>query len=453
MAAKYEIDMCNGAILPKIMRFALPLTLSATLQMLFNSVDMAVVGRFVGSNALASVGATTPVINLLVGLFTGFSAGTNVLVAQAIGSRHEEDIDGAVHTSILTSLLMGCFLAVLGWIIAPLLLNFMDTPAEVFDQALTYIRIYFLSMPALLLYNFGAAILRAVGDTKRPLYFLTIAGVINVVLNLLFVVILRMEVAGVAVATLISQTFSTVFVMRSLLFTDAVYRVDPRRLRIQKDKLTLIVRIGLPAGIQSSLFSISNVLVQSSINSFGAATIAANTAAQNVDSLVCVNFANALSQASLSFVSQNAGAKNYKRVDRVVTLCAVLAVVGTTALGLLAYTFGRQLLGIYLSEAEVIAIGLRRMGIMAVTRFLNGLMNVFSGALRGLGYGTLPAMVSLAGVCGLRILWLYTAYAAWPTLEMLWFTYPLSWGFTAICLGICFIIIRHRSSKTGAQEQ
>ena len=362
MAAKYEIDMCNGAILPKIMRFALPLTLSATLQMLFNSVDMAVVGRFVGSNALASVGATTPVINLLVGLFTGFSAGTNVLVAQAIGSRHEEDIDGAVHTSILTSLLMGCFLAVLGWIIAPLLLNFMDTPAEVFDQALTYIRIYFLSMPALLLYNFGAAILRAVGDTKRPLYFLTMAGVINVVLNLLFVVVLRMEVAGVAVATLISQTFSTVFVMRSLLFTDAVYRVDPRRLRIQKDKLALIVRIGLPAGIQSSLFSISNVLVQSSINSFGAATIAANTAAQNVDSLVCVNFANALSQASLSFVSQNAGAKNYKRVDRVVTLCAVLAVVGTTALSLLAYTFGRQLLGIYLSEAEVIAIGLRRMG-------------------------------------------------------------------------------------------
>lgn len=452
MAAKYEIDMCNGPILPKIMRFALPLTLSATLQMLFNSVDMAVVGRFVGSNALASVGATTPVINLLVGLFTGFSAGTNVLVARAVGAHHEEDIDGAVHTSVMTALLLGCFMAVLGWFISPVLLNFMDTPAEVMAQALTYTRIYFLSMPALLLYNFGSAILRAVGDTKRPLYYLTVSGVINVLLNLFFVVVLRLDVAGVAIATLISQTVSTVLVMRSLLFTDAVYRVELRRLRIRRDQFSEIVRIGLPAGIQSSLFSISNVLVQSSVNSFGAATIAANTAAQNVDTLVCVNFANALSQASLSFVSQNAGAKNYKRIDRVVTLCAVLATLGTTALGLLAYIFGEQLLGIYLAEASVVAIGLRRMSIMAVTRFLNGLMNVFSGALRGLGYGTLPAMVSLAGVCGLRILWLYTAFAAWPTLEMLWFTYPLSWGFTALCLGICFVIIRRRISKTVAQE-
>ena len=450
MAAKYEIDMCSGAILPKVMRFALPLTLSSTLQMLFNSIDMAVVGRFVGSNALASVGATTPVINLLVGLFTGFSAGTNVLVAQAVGSRHEEDIDGAVHTSILTGILIGCFLAAFGWFISPVLLTFMDTPAEVMEQALVYIRIYFLGMPALLLYNFGAAILRAVGDTRRPLYYLTISGAVNVVLNLFFVIVLQMDVAGVAVATLISQAISTVLVMRSLLAADAAYRVSFRRLRIQRDKLSLIVRIGLPAGIQSSLFSISNVLVQSSINSFGAATIAANTAAQNVDSLVCVNFANALSQASLSFVSQNAGAKNYARVDRVVTLCAVLATVGTTVLGLLAYLFGEQLLGIYITESAVIAIGLRRMGIMAVTRFLNGLMNVFSGALRGLGYGTLPAMVSLAGVCGLRILWLYTAFAAWPTLEMLWFTYPLSWGFTAVCLGICFIVIRRRASRAGA---
>lgn len=452
-AGKYEIDMCSGAVLPKLMRFTMPLMLSSTLQMLFNSVDMAVMGRFVGSNALAAVGATTPVINLLVGMFSGFSSGTNVLVAQAIGARREEDIDGAVHTSILTGLLIGCFLAVLGWIISPYLLTAMDTPAEVLDQALVYIRIYFLSMPMLLLYNFGASILRAVGDTKRPLYFLTIAGVVNVILNLIFVITFRMDVAGVALATLLSQTVSALMVMRCLLLTDSVYRVDLRRLRIRKDKLAPIIRIGLPAGIQSSLFSISNVLVQSSINSFGAAVIAANTAAQNVDSLVCVNFANALSQASLSFVSQNAGAKKYRRVNRVVTICAVLAAAGTTALGGLAYLFGEQLLGIYTTESEVVAIGLRRMGIMAVTRFLNGLMNVFSGSLRGLGYGSLPTVVSLAGVCGLRILWLYTAFAAWPTLEMLWFTYPLTWGVTAVALGVCFLVIRRNFPKTDAPAE
>lgn len=444
--------MCSGAILPKVMRFAMPLMISTTLQVLFGAVDMAVVGRFVGSSALAAVGATTPVINLLINLFSGLSVGTNVLVAQAIGAHHQEDISSTVHTSIFVSLLIGCFLALTGWIISPVLLKAMDTPAEVLDQAVLYIRIYFLGMPVLLLYNFGSAILRAVGDTKRPMYFLTIAGVVNVVMNLFFVVVLRMDVAGVAIATLISQTISSLLVMRCLMHTDAAYRLDLRRLRIHWDKLARIVRIGLPAGIQSSLFSISNILVQSSINSFGAAAIAANTAAQNIDSLICVNFANALSQASLSFVSQNAGAKNYRRVDRTVLICAVLAVTGTTLLSSFAYLFGAQLLSFYTSEAEVVAIGLRRMGIMAVTRFLNGAMNIFSGALRGLGYGTLPAAVSLTSVCGLRILWIYTAFAAWPTLEMLWFTYPLTWGTTAVCLGICFMVIRRKFPKTDAQE-
>ena len=449
---KYEIDMCTGAILPKVMRFTMPLMLSTTLQMLFSTVDMAVVGRFVGSNALAAVGATNPVVNLLVGLFTGLSGGTNVVVARAMGSHHEEEVDGAVHTSVLLGFLCGCALAVIGWIISPILLTAMDTPAEVFDQALLYIRIYFLGMPALLLYNFGAAVLRAVGDTKRPLYFLTFSGIINVVMNLIFVIVFHMDVEGVAIATLISQTASTVLVLRCLITTDSVYRLDLRRLRIQRDKLVQIARIGIPAGIQSSLFSISNLLIQSSLNSYGATVIAANTAGQNIDSLICVNFANSLSQASLSFVSQNAGAKKYRRVDRVTLICTVLAVAGTTALGAFAYIFGEQLLGIYTTEAEVIAVGIRRLGIMAVTRFLNGLMNVFSGALRGLGYGSLPAMVSLAGVCGLRILWLYTAYAAWPSLEMLWGTYPLTWGVTSVALGICYLVIRRKFPKTEAEE-
>jgi len=443
----YEIDMCNGPIFSKVMLFAFPLMLSTLLQLLFNAVDMVVVGRFTGSDALAAVGATGSLSNLLVCVFTGLSVGTNVLVARYYGAHDVKNVSEAVHTSIAISLIFGVFLAVAGFFIAPAMLKLMETPAEVLDQAVLYIRIYFLGMPVNILYNFGSAVMRAVGDTKRPLYFLTIAGVTNVVLNLIMVIVFRMGVAGVAIATVVSQAVSAVLVVFCLARTDSIYKFYLRNLKVHMDKFIEILKIGLPAGLQSAMFSISNVLIQSSINSFGAAAIAGNVASSNIEGMTISTFASAVYQANISFTSQNIGAKKYGRLNRVTWTCMTMGAVGSLLLGIVTFLLGEPLLGIYSTDPEVIDFGMRRMMIMALTHFLAALMDCMVGSLRGIGYSIQPMIVSVVGVCGVRVLWIFTVFAAFRTPEILYMSYPITWGLTGLVHLGFYIFLRRKLPK------
>ncbi len=444
---KFEIDMCNGPLLGKILTFAIPLMLSGILQLLFNAADIIVVGRFTGKEALAAVGSTGSLINLLINVFIGLSIGTNVLVAQYIGARDPKNVSETVHTSILTSLICGTVMIFVGIFLAEPLLTLMGTPDDVLSQAALYMRIYFIGMPAIMLYNFGAAILRALGDTQRPLIFLMVAGVVNVIFNLIFVLIFHMGVAGVAIATVMSQVISSVLVLICLLRADGMYKVYWHRLRIHKDKLLQMMRIGLPAGMQGAIFSISNVLIQSSINSFGSVAMAGSTAASNIEGFVYTSM-NSVYQANLSFTSQNMGAKKYSRINRITLLClAVVTVIGIV-MGVGATLAGNTLLHIYNSDAEVIAYGLERMRFVCMPYFLCGVMDVMVGSMRGLGYSILPMIVSLAGACGLRVIWIFTVFAADRTLDILFLSYPVSWAVTALVHMICFLWARRKFPKT-----
>ena len=428
----YEIDMTNGPLLGKIVRFAIPLAISGILQLLFNAADMIVVGRFAGANALAAVGATGALINLIVTLFMGLSVGTNVLVAQYYGGDHQKDLSETVHTSILASLLFGVVLIGIGMVLARPILTAMATPADVLDQAVLYMRIYFIGMPVMMLYNFGAAILRAVGDTQRPLYFLVIAGVVNVVLNLFFVIVLHMDVAGVATATDISQAVSALLVLRCLIKTDGPYQVDLRRLTIKKDKLLRMVKIGLPAGIQGASFSISNVLIQSSINSFGSMAMAGNTAAANIEGFVGMGV-DAFSQAALSFTGQNMGAGKPQRIRKIILLCMGMGIGVGLVLGVGCRLAGPQLLGFYTEDPQVIDYGLRRMNYVCVLQCVAATMGVMVGVLRGMGSSIAPMAITMTFVCGFRVVWLFTVFAAAPSLEMLYISYPITWALAAFC--------------------
>ncbi len=428
----YEIDMTNGPLLGKIVRFAIPLAISGILQLLFNAADMIVVGRFAGANALAAVGATGALINLIVTLFMGLSVGTNVLVAQYYGGDHQKDLSETVHTSILASLLFGVVLIGIGMVLARPILTAMATPADVLDQAVLYMRIYFIGMPVMMLYNFGAAILRAVGDTQRPLYFLVIAGVVNVVLNLFFVIVLHMDVAGVATATDISQAVSALLVLRCLIKTDGPYQVDLRRLTIKKDKLIRMVKIGLPAGIQGASFSISNVLIQSSINSFGSMAMAGNTAAANIEGFVGMGV-DAFSQAALSFTGQNMGAGKPERIRKIILLCMGMGMGVGLVLGVGCRLAGPQLLGFYTEDPQVIDYGLRRMNYVCVLQCVAATMGVMVGVLRGMGSSIAPMAITMTFVCGFRVVWLFTVFAAAPSLEMLYISYPITWALAAFC--------------------
>ncbi len=439
----YEMDMCSGPLLKKILIYALPLVLSGVLQLLFNAADIIVVGRFTGSSALAAVGSTGSLINLLVNLFIGLSIGTNVLVARYYGAKDRKAVEETVHTSILTAGVGGIFLIFAGFFAARPLLEIMGTPADVIDQAVLYMRIYFIGMPAFMLYNFGAAVLRAIGDTRRPLYFLLIAGIINVIFNLIFVIVFSMGVAGVAIATVISQVISAVLVILCLLQTEGMCRLEISKLRINRHKLVMMLKIGLPAGLQGIVFSISNVLIQSSINSFGSQVMAGNTAASNIEGFVYTAM-NAIYQTSLSFTSQNLGAGQYKRIDRILSRCLMVVAVIGLVLGNGAYLLGTQLLGIYSTEAEVISYGLVRLSIVSSTYFLCGLMDVMVGSIRGLGYSVLPMLVSLTGACAFRVLWIFTVFAWDRTLVCLYISYPVSWLLTASVHFICYQVVRRR---------
>lgn len=441
------MDMCNGPIFGKLLVFALPLMLSGILQLLFNAADIVVVGKFSGSHALAAVGSTGALINLFVNVFIGFSIGTNVLVAQYFGARDEKNVHETVHTSILLGIVGGFILIVAGMVFAKPMLEWMDTPEDVLSHAVLYMRIYFIGMPAMLVYNFGAAILRAIGDTRRPLYYLLSAGVINVILNLFFVIVLDMGVAGVATATVISQVVSAILIVRCLMHSDGIYRLDLHALKIHKTKMVHIAKIGLPAGVQGAVFSLSNVLIQSSVNSFGSIAMAGNTAAGNIEGFVYTSM-NAVYQTALSFTSQNVGGGRQDRIPKIVFQCLAIVTVVGAVLGNLAYQCGPFLLNIYSSDPEVIQYGMSRMQIICQWYFLCGIMDVAVGILRGMGYSVMPMLVSLAGACGLRVLWIFTVFVWKHSLFVLYLSYPITWTITLAVHFICFFVIWKR--KKGA---
>lgn len=446
MKKSYEMDMCSGPILSKVLVYAFPLMLSGVLQLLFNAADVIVVGRFAGSQSLAAVGSTSSLINLLVNVFIGLSVGVNVVVAQYYGAKKEEDVNETVHTAIAISLLSGVFLIFLGLLASRPMLELMGTPEDVIDKSTIYMKIYFAGMPVIMLYNFGSAILRAVGDTRRPLYYLTAAGIVNVVLNIFFVTQFQMDVAGVALATVISQVISAGLVLRCLMKHEGCLKLRLRELRLSRIKLKKIVKVGLPAGMQGAIFSVSNVLIQSSVNSFGSIAMAGNTTAQNIEGFVYTAM-NALYQTNLSFTSQNYGGKKYGRINRITMTCiAVVTVVGLV-LGLSSYAAGEFLVGIYSSDPEVIQYGVKRLAVFGTTYFFCGIMDTLVGSIRGLGYSVLPMCVSLTGACGLRILWIYTVFQWNRTLTTLYLSYPVTWIVTGAAHLICFILIRKKLPK------
>lgn len=437
---KYEIDMCHGPLLGKILVFYIPLMLSGILQLLFNAADIIVVGQFAGNESLAAVGSTGALINLIINLFIGLSVGANVLVARYYGANQQTELKEMVQTAIGTSVISGILLVFVGFFVAKPALTLMGTPDDVVGQSVLYMRIYFAGMPFMMAYNFGAAVLRAVGDTKRPLYYLLIAGIANVILNLIFVIYFSMHVAGVATATVISQAISAVLVIRCLLKTDSVYKLELKGIKISMDKLGKMFKIGLPAGVQGALFSISNVLIQSSVNSFGSVAMAGNTAGSNIEGFVYTSM-NAFYQSAISFCGQNYGAKEYKRVGKALFICEVLVILVGLLLGNGAYLAGGTLLKLYSSDPEVISYGILRMRYISVIYFLCGMMDVMVGGLRGIGYSIMPMLVSLTGACLFRIVWIYTIFQEVRTLPCLYISYPISWILTFSVHLICFLIV------------
>ncbi len=439
----YEMDMCSGPILGKVLVFALPLMLSGVLQLLFNAADVIVVGRFAGSQSLAAVGSTSSLINLLINLFIGLSVGVNVLVAKYYGAKDEKEVSLTVHTAITTSLISGFLLIAVGVGASRPLLLMMGTPEDVIEKSVLYMRIYFAGMPVVMLYNFGSAILRAIGDTKRPLYYLLAAGVVNVILNLFFVISLNMDVAGVALATVISQCISAGLIIRCLAKSEGGLRLHLKKLRIDKRKLGQITRIGLPAGMQGAIFSISNVLIQSSVNSFGSTVMAGNTAASNIEGFVYTAM-NAVYQSNLSFTSQNVGGKKFGRLNKILFVCLGVVTATGMLLGFGAIGGARGLLGIYSSDPEVISYGMKRLLIICSTYFICGWMDTVVGSLRGMGYSMLPMVVSLTGACLFRVVWIFTVFSRFHSLTVLYISYPISWIITVAAHLLCYFRLRKK---------
>lgn len=440
-----EIDMLNGPILGKMLAFALPLMLSSVLQLLFNAADVIVVGKFAGDRSLAAVGSTSSLISLLTNFFIGLSIGVNVMVARYEGAGDHRGVRETVHTAMITSVASGLFLMAVGLTFGHGILSLMHTPPEVIGKAALYLRIYFLGMPAMMIYNFGAAILRSVGDTRRPLHYLFAAGILNVILNLFFVIVMKMDVAGVATATVISQCLSALLVLRCLLRESGDIRLSREHLHFSQDKFTKILRIGFPAGLQSTLFNFSNVIIQSTINSFGSIVVAGSAASSNIEGFVYISM-NSFYQATLSFTSQNVGAGKYDRIGRILR-CGLLCVAVTgLILGPGAVLNGRRLLDLYTDNPEVITAGMYRLMMVASCYFLCGMMETMVGSIRGMGYAVLPMIVSLIGACGLRIVYIFTLFRlpAMHTPRGLFITYPVSWAVTLTAHIICYRMIRRK---------
>lgn len=452
------LDMTQGAILPQLIRFSLPLMATSLLQLLYNAADMMVVGRFAGADSLAAVGSTGALINLIVNLFVGFSLGANVVIAHAKGAQDYKGIQRNVHTAISLALISGVILMVVGFSLARPLLTLMKSPPEVIDKATLYVQIFFLGMPANMLYNFGAGIMRAVGDTKRPLFYLGISGLANVLLNLLLVIVFHMDVAGVAIATVVSQVLSATFVIWHMTHTHESIRLDLKKLKLEKDCVKEIVRVGLPAGIQSSLFSLSNVTIQSAINAKGNIWVAGNAAAANVEGFVWVSM-NSISQGTLTFASANRGAKEYGRVRKVLLVSLITVVIVGLAVSMAALLFGKTLLSLYNGDETVIEYGMVRMGVIMITYWICGLMDVSGSQMRGMGYAISPMIVSLSGACAFRLVWValmneggilsqllgVDLAVAENYMTTLYISYPISWALTFLAhMGCYFFLARPR---------
>ena len=451
MSKKYEMDMTTGVIMPKVITFALPLIAASVLQLLFNAADIVVVGRFVSPQAMAAVGSTGSLVNLIIQLFVGFSIGVNVCVGKYYAAKRQEDMSDTIHTSILVSVIFGAILCVAGLFLARPMLELMGSPADVIEDSVLYLRIYFLGMPLIMLYDFAAAILRAVGDTKRPLYFQMIAGVINVILNLFFVLVVGIGVAGVAIATTVSQGFSSIALLITLMREKGALHLDLRKLHVNWKLLRSIMEIGLPAGLQSTVFSLSNVVIQSSINSFGSVAMAGATAAQNIESFVYASM-NSIYQTNLSFTAQNLGARKYSRINRILKDCLIAVVLIGLVMGIGAVMLDPWLLRFFTTDAEVIRYGQERLLVVCGPYFLCGIMDVMVGSLRGLGYSVIPMFVSLIGACGLRIIFILTLFRLpyFHSLNWLYMSYPITWIITFTAYFITFLRVRRKFPKADA---
>ena len=436
--------MCNGTIMDKLISFSIPLMLSGILQLMFNAVDIVVVGRFSGSQALAAVGSTTALINVFTNLFIGISLGANVLAARYYATGKTKEMSETVHTAIALALVSGVAMAVIGVVFARGALEIMGTPDDVIAKSTLYMRIYFCGMPFFMMYNYGAAILRAVGDTKRPLIFLIVSGVINAILNLFLVIGFHLDVAGVGIATVISQLVSCILELRCLHHTESSYQLHLAKLRIRSVYLKQIFEVGVPAGIQSTVINISNAMLQSSVNSFGSIAMAGYTAANNIFGFL-YDTVNAVTQACMSFTSQNYGVGKYKRMDKVLIDCLILSVIVGGVLGCGAYFGGSPILSIYTEDPEVIKAGLEILSITTVPYFLCGIMDLFPGALRGMGSSTVPMILSVIGTVGTRILWIFGIFPSHRSLYILFISYPGSWIITIIMQVICYYFVRKKT--------
>ncbi|OUQ68978.1 MATE family efflux transporter [Eubacterium sp. An11] len=430
----------------KLVSFSLPLMATSILQLMFNAVDIIVVGHFSGSDALAAVGATTALINIFTNLFIGISMGANVLCARYYAAGHDKEMSESVHTAITLALISGILMAVVGFCAAGWALGLMDTPSNVIGQSTLYMKIYFLGMPFFMLYNYGAAILRAVGDTKRPLFFLLFAGMANVVLDLLLVIVIPLGVAGVAIGTVASQMVSSILVIHCLYKSEGSYQLRFSRLSVKGIYVKRIFQVGIPAGIQTTVINFSNALLQSSVNSFGSIAMAGYTAANNILGFLYVSV-NAVTQACMSFTSQNYSVKKPKRMDRVLLDCIFLSAGIALVLGVGAWVFGSQVLRIYTTDADVIQCGLEILSITTVPYFLCGIMDLFPGAMRGMGYSAVPMVLSIIGTVGTRILWIYGFFPQHRSLHFLFISYPGSWIATIAMQAVCFFFVRKRCRK------
>lgn len=444
--SRYEIDMCHGPLLKKMILFALPLMVTGVLQILFNAVDIIVVGRFTGSSAMAAVGATTSLVNIFVSFFIGVSLGGNVLAGMAFASKQNRKLHDVVHTAITLALIVGFVMIFAGSFLARPILNLMGTPADIIDQSVLYLRIYFLAMPFLMLYNFGGAILRAIGDTRRPLLYLAFSGICNVILNLILVIVFHLGVIGVALGTYASLLISSLLIVRTLMHSDGAYKLILKDLRIHPQICMDLVRIGLPAGMQSSLINVSNALIQSGVNSFGTLTVAANTAANNLFGFMYLAI-NSVSQTGLSFSSQNSGIRNLKRVDQVLLRCCLIQLVLGTGVGVFVFLMRPVLFGIYSSDPRVIAEGSVILSISALSYGLCALMDMIPCVVRGMGYSVPPMVISVAGVVGMRFIWIFGYFPSHHTLRDLYLSYPISWIITVACHFTCYFIVRKRVKK------
>ena len=440
-----SMDMANGPLLKNILIFSIPLIFSNILQMFFNSADTIIVGKFAGDKALAAVGSTGSIVFLITSLFNGLATGTNVVVARYIGTGNKDKIKDSVHTSIALATAGGIVLTFIGLFFSKVFLRMMSTPEDFIDLSATYMRIYFMGVIFLLLYNFGSAILRSKGDTQRPLYFLLISGVLNIVLNFITVYFFHLSVIGAASATVVSEALSAFLVLNVLFHEEDATRLDMKHLYFDKESILNIMRIGIPAGLSGAVFALSNVVIQSSINSFNSTdVVAGNAAGNNVENYVYIGYM-AFTQATITFTSQCMGAGRFDRIKQIMVTTMAMVVVGAIIMGTAVYLAGPFVLRFYTDKPEVVAVGMVRIRLVASLLVLNGILDVFVNSLRGMGVSTLPTILMVVGICGVRLLWIYTMFPIHHTLESIYLCFPISWAVTSIVEFILWIIVYRRT--------